>query len=324
MLFDSSDRLLNTITNYIDISLLTSGTMSVNEKDFIAGQVLREIWAKYNIMCSIKNLDLSLKIPEKGEQLSIHSDPEILKKIIAHLLSNAIKFTEKGSIDFGFKIQRKELEFFVKDTGIGIGKESLTDIFEHFVKEDRGSLKITEGSGLGLTISKGLTELLGGKIWVESEKDKGTAFFFTIPVEKEFENHFVSLPTAELKRNKKVNSILIAEDDEINFFYLKALLKQNTTAEVIHASNGRDALEKFKKNPHIGLILMDIKMPVMDGIEATRLIKAINRNVPVIAITAYAMTGDEARIIDAGCDYYLTKPINKKLLFEKISQLVEI
>jgi CheY-like chemotaxis protein len=165
-------------------------------------------------------------------------------------------------------------------------------------------------------------ELLGGKIRVESVK--GSVFFFTVPVEKEIENHIISPSAVKRKRNKTISSILVAEDDETNFFYLKALLKQNTTAEIIHASNGLEALEIFQKNPHIGLILMDIKMSVMDGLEATRQIKAINRNVPVIAITAYAMAGDEARVAEAGCDYYLTKPIDKKLLLEKISEFIEI
>jgi PAS domain S-box-containing protein len=324
MLFESSDRLLNTITNYMDISLITSGTMSLYKKDFLPGQVLREKLAKYKILCSIKNLDISLKIPKKGEELSIRSDPEILRKILAHLLNNAIKFTEKGTIDFGYKIHRNEIEFFVKDTGIGIDKESLESIFKHFIKEDRGALKITEGSGLGLSISKGLVELLDGKIRVESEKGKGSCFFFTVPAGKEFEDHNISPPVSKQKRNKTTNSILVAEDDETNFFYLKALLKQNTSAEIIHASNGKEAIEKFLQNPDIGLILMDIKMPVMDGLEATRQIKAVNKDVPVIAITAYAIAGDEARILDAGCDCYLTKPLNKKLLFEKIAEFTSI
>jgi CheY-like chemotaxis protein len=276
------------------------------------------------MLCSLKNLDLSLNIPEQTEEISISSDADILRKIFYQLLSNAIKFTEKGSIEYGYSIHKKELEFFVKDTGIGIGKESLKNVFEHFVKEDRGPLKMTEGSGLGLSISKGFIELLGGKIRVDSEKGKGSAFYFTLPVEGGFENHPKSPAAAKQKKNVRTNSILVAEDDETNFYYLKALLKQNTSAEIIHASNGKEALEKFQQYPDIGLILMDIKMPVMDGLEATRQIKAINRNIPVIAITAYAMAGDEARIAEAGCDYYLTKPINKKLLLDKMAEYISL
>ena len=324
MLFESSDRLLNTITNYMDISLITSGAISLYKKDFSPDQLLREIFSKNKMLCSMKNLDLSLNISEQAEKISLRSDPDILRKIVSQLLNNAIKFTEKGSIDYGYSIHTHELEFFVKDTGIGIGKESLRKVFEHFIKEDRGPLKITEGSGLGLSISKGLVELLGGKIRVESEIGKGSAFFFTVPIEKEAENQIISPDTGKRKNTLKANSILIAEDDEINFFYLNTLLKQNTSANIIHASNGKEAIDKFLQNPDIGLILMDIKMPEMDGLEATRQIKAINPNIPVIAITAYAMAGDEARIEDAGCDYYLTKPINKKLLFEKMAEYIDI
>jgi PAS domain S-box-containing protein len=322
MLFESSDRLLNTITNYMDISLITSGTMAVDKKDFFPGQIMKELLGKYITICSGRKFELLLKLPEHSDELSINSDPEILSKVVSHLLSNAIKFTEEGSIQYGYTIGKNELEFFVKDTGIGIGKESLKDVFERFIKEDRGPIKITEGSGLGLSISKGLVELLGGKIWVESESGKGTSFFFTIPVEKEFVNHIISPASGKQEKNKTVNFILVAEDDEINFFYLKALLKQNTSADIIHALNGREAIDKFKENPDIGLVLMDIKMPVMDGLEATRQIKAINRNIPVIAITAYAMPGDENRITEAGCDYYLVKPINKKLLLDKMAEYI--
>jgi CheY-like chemotaxis protein len=324
MLFESSDRLLSTITDYMDISLITSGNMAVNKKDFVPEQIMKEFLGKYKTICSARKLELLLKMPEHSDKLSINTDPEILNKIISHLLSNAIKFTEKGSIKYGYTILENEIEFFVKDTGIGIGEGSLKNVFEHFVKEDRGSLKITEGSGLGLTISKGLVDLLGGKIRVESETGKGSAFFFTIPVEKEFENHIISSPVSKQKRNKTTSSILVAEDDETNFFYLKALLKPNTFAEIIHASNGKEAVDKFMQNSDIGLILMDIKMPVMDGLEATRQIKAINRNVPIIAITAYAMAGDENIALEAGCDYYLTKPINKKLLLDKIAEFTTI
>jgi len=322
MLFESSDRLLNTITNYMDISLITSGNMVVRKKDFVPEQIMEELFGKYNTICSGRNLELLLKSPEQSDKFSINSDPEFFNKIISQLLSNAIKYTEKGSIQYGFAIRENELEFFVKDTGIGIDKESVKSIFEHFIKEDRGPLKITEGSGLGLSISKGLVELLGGKIWVESEKRKGSCFYFSIPVEKKIEDHIL-IPTAGRKTELlKTNSILVAEDDEINFFYLKALLKQNTSAEIIHASDGKVALEKYLQNPDIGLILMDIKMPVMDGLEATRQIKAINRNVPIIAITAYAMPGDENRITEAGCDHYLVKPINKKLLLDKMAEYI--
>jgi PAS domain S-box-containing protein len=322
MLFESSDRLLNTITNYMDISLITSGNMTENRKEFVPEQIMKELLGKYKTICSVKKLELLLKMPEHSDKFSINSDPEILNKIISHLLSNAIKFTEIGSIQYGYTVRKNELEFFVTDTGTGIGKESLNDIFERFIKEDNGPLKLSEGSGLGLSIARGLVQILGGKIWVESEKGKGSTFFFRIPVGKEFENHHLSIATGQQKKDKLKNTILVAEDDEINFFYLNALLIHETGVTVLHASNGREAVEMFRDNPDIVLILMDIMMPVMDGIDATRQIRAINRDVPIIAITAFKMEGDEARILDAGCDYFMTKPIDKKLLLARMSECI--
>jgi PAS domain S-box-containing protein len=185
MLHESSDRLLNTISNYMDISLITSGSMSVHNKDFIPGQVLRRIFDNYKTICSDRKLELLLEIPEQTENLPVKSDPEIFGKIIFHLLNNAIKFTEKGSINFGYIICEGDFEFFVKDTGIGIGKESISSIFDRFVKEDRGPSSLSEGSGLGLSIAKGMIDIIGGTIRVESEVGAGSCFYFTIPLMKE-------------------------------------------------------------------------------------------------------------------------------------------
>ncbi len=324
MLQESSDRLLNTITNYMDISLITVGNLTIYKKDFFPAQILRKVFENYKPLCSDKKLKLLLVIREQDSDISINSDPEIVEKITCHLLNNAIKFTENGSISFGYKIQKGELEFFVQDTGIGIGKESFKIVFDNFAKEDRGALKFTEGSGLGLSIAKGMIQILGGSIRVESESGVGSVFFFTIPLTRN--NETVPSGTSGGKNRKSISKapILVAEDDEINFFYLKTLLNLNTSAEIIHASNGKEALDIFVRNPDIGLILMDIKMPVMDGIEATKQIKALKKNVVVIAITAYAMAGDEAKILNAGFDSYISKPINKENLLGKIAEYIVI
>jgi len=324
MLHESSDRLLDTITNYVDISLITSGNMSVNKKDFIPGQVLRKIFDNYKTSCSDRKLELLLEIPEQTDNISINSDPEIFRKVISQLLNNAIKFTEKGSIHYGYVIREGEPEFFVKDTGIGIGKESVDNIFDRFVKEDREPSILTEGSGLGLSIAKEMIEIIGGNIWVESEIGVGSCFFFTIPLFKD--NKIVLSGTSGIE-HKKINSgasILVAEDEETNFFYLNVILTRETGATVLHASNGREAIELFKANPGIIFILMDIKMSEVDGLEATRQIKLINPDVPIIAITAYAMSGDEERILAAGCDGYISKPISKKILLEKMAEFIKI
>jgi len=324
MLHESSDRLLNTITNYMDISLITSGSLSVHKKDFIPGKVLRRIFENFKPVCSNKHLELFLEIPEKTENLSVNSDPEILHKIISHLMNNAVKFTEKGNIGFGYTILKGELEFFVKDTGIGIAKESVDSIFKRFIKEDRGPTKITEGSGLGLSIAQGMSEVIDGKIRLESEVGVGSCFFLTIPLKEEVEASFSATPEKVFSKIINGPLILVAEDDETNFFYLNALLSKEIGSKVLYACNGREAIELFKANPGINLILMDIKMPEIDGLEATRQIKLLKKDVPIIAITAYAMSGDEDKVLAAGCDSYLSKPISRKRLLEKMEEFIKI
>jgi PAS domain S-box-containing protein len=324
MLYESSDRLLNTINNYMDISLITSGNMILYKKNFVPAQILKELFGKYKILCAAKNLELLLNFPEQSDNLLVNSDPEIFRKITSHLLNNAVKFTEKGSINYGYLIYAGELELFVKDTGIGIGKKSLRSIFECFVKEDREPLMFTEGSGLGLSIAKGMIEIIGGKTRVESEIGIGSCFSFKIPLMIDAE---IAVSDIQDIKHKKINgeaTILIAEDDEINFFYLNTLVIRETGAKVLHASNGREAISLFKANPGIALILMDINMPEIDGLEATRQIKLIKKEVPIIAITAYAMSGDEERILAAGCDGYLSKPISKEKFLEKMVEFIKI
>ena len=324
MLHDSCDRLLNTITSYMDISLLTSGSLSLNKKEFFPEIVLRKIFDVFEKRCLEKNLKLLLHIPENSIKLKINSDSEIFQKILIHLLNNAFKFTEKGSISFGYTVQDSNIEFYVKDTGIGIGKDSGISIFDHFVKEDRGPSKVTEGSGLGLSIAKGMIGIMGGTIRVESEIDKGSSFFFIIPISEISEKLSSDILVVEHENVKIGATILVAEDDDANFHYINAVLTREIGGKVLHAENGREAVELYKTHPDIVLILMDIKMPLMNGIEATRLIKLINKDVPVIAITAYAMLGDESRIIDAGCDGYLSKPINRKMLMEKVAEFIKV
>jgi PAS domain S-box-containing protein len=322
MVYESSDRLLKTITNYMDISLLTSGSFSVNLRDSDPSILLNGIYDKYKSVCSNRKIELILKIPDRESSITLRTDPEILEKILTHLVDNAIKFTEKGSILLGYEINREHIEFFVKDTGIGISEKSISRIFERFVKEDIGSDRISEGSGLGLAIVKGMSELIGGTIRVNSVQEKGSAFILTLLlsdlfIDKQTDKTGKSFTLSDMK-----NTILIAEDDEINFFYMNALLTRETDAIILRAENGRDAIELIKSNSDIKLILMDIKMPEIDGLEATRQIKMINPDIPIIAITAYAMSGDEERILGAGCDGYLSKPISKERLLNKMAEFV--
>ena len=184
MLFESSNRLLNTISNYMDISLITSGSLSVNEKDFDPSLILKRIFNNFEHACLIRKLGLFLDNHENPNDYIIHSDPEICHKILSHFMDNAIKFTEKGSIHFGFSSNAEKLEFYVKDTGIGINQDSFNTIFDRFVKGNQGPYKVIEGSGLGLPIAQGMSEAIGGMIRLESEPGVGSCFFLTVPVKK--------------------------------------------------------------------------------------------------------------------------------------------
>jgi PAS domain S-box-containing protein len=323
MLHESSERLLNTITNYMDISLITSGSLSVNKTVFNPVQLLRNIYQKFESRCVNNNLELLLELPESSNNYMVNSDQELCRKIISHFLDNAIKFTEKGKITLSINRVEDRMELSVRDTGIGIHSDSLESIFGRFVKDTRESEKYSEGSGLGLSIAKGLAEAIGGKIILESKKGYGSEFCLSIMAEKRVDPVQV-ISGKNLLNTKKKWSILVAEDDHTNFYYLNALLTRDTDAKILHALNGKEAINIYESGDDIKLILMDIKMPEMDGFEATRQIKLLNPDVPVIAITAYAMSGDEERIIAAGCDGYLSKPINRKNLFEKIREFIEI
>ncbi len=324
MVNESGYRLLDTITNYMDISLLISGEMIVKKRMLSPDQLLKELYLKFRPACEAKNIELSLCLPGSSDKLFVNSDNDLLIKIFTQLLNNAVKFTEKGTIQFGYSKLDSKLEFFVSDTGIGIGEEFIENLFNHFVKEERIKTRPNEGSGLGLSVSKGLVGLLGEDLIVDSEKGKGSKFYFSIPlINKTYVPSGIN--DAGLSRQSdRVSTILVAEDDATSFLYIKTILGQSTSAKIIHAANGREAIEKFSNNPGIDIVLMDMKMPEINGIEATLEIKAINPSIPVIAITAYAMVGDEKRILEAGCDSYISKPLNKKVLLDKLAEFITI
>lgn len=324
MLYESSNRLIDTITNYMDISLLTSENLNANNKVFYPGEILNKLYDSNLAICSSRNLELIIDLPSHYKSESINSDPELFRKIVSHLLSNAIKFTDRGSISFGYKLIEGEIEVFVKDTGIGIESDSVDIIFDRFVKEDKNDSRFSEGSGLGLAIVKGMVEILGGRVSVDSTPEVGSRFSFRIPSQKGLMTTSVAGKVPAWKEAGEEVFILIAEDDETNYYFLNTLIGKETGAKVIHATNGQEAIDFVKGNKNIHLVLMDIKMPVVDGLEATRQIKLINKDIPVVAITAYAMAGDELRILAAGCDNYLSKPLNKKTFLETIEKYIPV
>ncbi len=317
ILKSSSNRLMSTVTDYMDMSLITSGNQDVRKKLFTPGDLLNTIYNRFIQPCQTKNLVLSLQIPQTVSKLYINSDHELLLKILSHLINNAVKFTKHGTVSFGFEVKGPELEFFVKDTGVGINQEVQPAIFDKFMQENVSDTRGHEGSGLGLSIAKGMVELLGGHIWLESSKGKGSAFFFTIPIE---------IAAAEIAVNQEpvldstANPIILIAEDEISGSILleKILLKEGIDSLVV--TDGRQAVDACRQNQRISMVLMDMKMPVMDGFEATNQIKSFKPDLPVIAITAFALSGDENRALDAGCDDYIAKPFEREVLLDKLKK----
>ena len=238
-----------------------------------------------------------------------------------------MKFTDKGYIEFGFKtINKKKLVFYVKDTGIGIPKNKLKCVFERFYQVEDSYTKDYGGTGLGLSITKNIVNLLGGNIWVESELNVGTTFYFIIPINNEADK-LAKQGMLQVKsdpfRNTvlKNHKILIAEDEEINFYYLNEILK-STGVKVLWAKNGLEAINLTESNPDIDLVLMDIKMPEINGLEAIRYLKSIRPDLPIVAQTAFVMGNDRDICIKAGCVDFLSKPIKSSQLLEVITKVL--
>jgi PAS domain S-box-containing protein len=317
----SSTRLLRTMTNYMDISMIVSGNMHIENKPFDLQHLMNALLDQFKPICLVKGLELSLKTSEQKLPIILNSDDDILSKIISQLLDNAVKFTRKGEITFGYTKDADGLEFFVKDSGIGISKENQPRIFDHFIQEETSFSRTYDGSGLGLSIARGLVELLGGQIRLKSEKGAGSEFCFTL-LYKEAE---LIVPEPEKKwkniRNVQNPVILVAEDDDPNYLLLETVLKKSGI-RVIRAVDGKEAIECCRKYPEISLVLMDMKMPDMGGMEATIEIKSFRNDLPVIAVTAFAMSGDEKNAFDSGCDDYIPKPIRKEKLMDIIERFL--
>jgi CheY-like chemotaxis protein/anti-sigma regulatory factor (Ser/Thr protein kinase) len=253
----------------------------------------------------------------------IKTDREKISIVLNHLIKNAIKFSNKGTIDFGYVVINKDIEFFVSDTGIGISKDRLHDIFDGFVRVDYTDNNGLQGAGFGLAISKGIVELLGGKIRVESEPGKGSTFFVRLPYhsgavdQNLVKNEFVDDESTEHIDNLKA---LIVEDDSLSELLIKLAVLSRCN-EVLIAHNGMEAIEICRNNPDIDLILMDIQMQGFDGYKATREIRTFNKEVIIVAETAFALKGDRERAMEAGCNDYISKPFTKGQLLEVIDRV---
>lgn len=319
----SGERMLNIINDLISISKIESGQMELILSETNINEVIDYLFAFFKPETDLKGLQLSVKNTMPVKEAEIITDKEKLFAILTNLIKNAIKYTHKGSIEFGYHQKGDELEFFVSDTGIGIPEDKLESVFDRFVQVDHRLSSDYEGAGLGLAITKSYVEMLGGKIWVKSGKNiSGSVFSFTIPYnkkQKRIEKIGKEIDSLKNQNPMKNLTILIAEDEESSDLYLTELLKNKCKA-LLHATTGEEAVNICMENQDVDLVLLDIKMPVMDGYEAAGLIKKINKDIIIIAQTAYALTGDREKALAAGCDEYIKKPLKKIDLLKLIEK----
>jgi len=316
----SGERMLNIINDIISISKVESGLMEVSVSETDINEQIDYIYTFFKPEALRNGIVLSCKKTFAGEKAIIKTDKEKVYAILTNLVKNALKFIQIGTIELGYQKKDDFIEFYVKDTGSGVNKEHQKFIFERFRQGSESLNRKYEGAGLGLSISKAYVEMLGGKIWVESEEGKGSTFFFTLPYNTKSATKIVN--NNEIIANDKevrINNlqVLIAEDDEASEMLISATIKK-FTKEIIKVTTGEGAVEACRNNPGIDLLLMDIKMPVMDGYEATRQIRKFNTAVIIIAQSAYALTGDREKAIAAGCNDHISKPINKDKLLPLI------
>ncbi len=319
--------LFEIIEDILDVTDIESGKSRVTKEEFNIDSVLQELYPEIeSIQEKEKKQHLEIKYhsPADSDEITFFTNKSKFNKILILLLKNAIKFTHEGYIEYGFKPEQDEIVFYVKDTGIGISEDERDIVFEKFRQIDDSHTRKYGGVGLGLTLVKKLIELLDGRIWFDSELGKGSVFYFSLPYSKQEEELAVEKKTGEKKEKKLLSdkTILIVEDEISNYLLLDKLLKLEN-ADTIWAKNGEESIEKFKENRNIDLILMDLKMPVMDGYEATRQIKQLSENLPIIALTAYTESESIKKAKSKGFDDYLEKPIKRADLFERIGELIK-
>lgn len=321
----SGRRMLNIINDIIDISKIEAGLVEMHLKESNVNDQLRFIHDFFAPEAREKGLTFEYKSGLTEKDALLLTDREKLFAILTNLVKNALKYTRKGSVQFGYEKKVHFLEFFVKDTGIGIAPSRIEAIFERFIQADIEDRHAIQGAGLGLSISKAYVEMLGGTIWVESLEASdhapgGSTFYFTIPFKAVNSNplpYQESIPdTSSASKNNKLK-VLIAEDDPISQLLLEIAVK-DICHTLLKANNGREVLKLFQQNPDTDVILMDMRMPELNGYETTRLIRQQNKDLIIIGQSAYGMADEKEKALEAGCNDYITKPVDKQVLFRMI------
>lgn len=323
IIYDSNNQLLSIINDILNISTIEAGQVKIQESQFDLNEVINNLYKHYKSEFVRKNLVCELELGFLDREAIIISDENKLTQIISNLLNNALKFTHHGFVKFGYTVKDEFIEFFVEDTGIGISTVEQDKIFERFYQIEKSISRIYGGTGLGLSISNAYIELLGGKIWLDSSLGKGTTFYFTIPFKKTKPDVTKNLifNSGEETRLTYTKTILVAEDEEYNYALFCAILRP-LGYEIVRAKDGLEAVDMCRSNPNICLVLMDIKMPLKDGFEATYEIQKIKPGLPVIAQTACAHSSDKSRALECGCVDYIAKPFKREELIELVEKYI--
>jgi PAS domain S-box-containing protein len=324
IIHDSSSHLLQIINDIVDVSKIEANQLSLKPSSFCLNDILLQLHDTYQAALDQKNkthIALALEQGLSRDDSWVHADVNRLKQIFHNLLGNALKFTEKGSIRFGYRPRDAgTLLFYVSDTGIGIPAEKLDKIFDRFEQVNDPIHTEYGGTGLGLTITRSLVEMMGGTIWVESQAQSGTSFYFTLPVNPTRENE---KGQAQEKTRHEIDwserTLMVVEDDRINQLFLQELLGP-TGATLVMCQRGSEVINKLDINPGVELILVDLKLPDIDGLEIVGQIREKGYRMPIIAQTAYAMQEDRQKCMQSGCNGYIDKPIEPNELIKIISQ----
>lgn len=319
IIIESSNQLLNIINDVMSMATIEAGQEQIVEKDICINNIFGHLHQQYQHKAHHKSLDFQLFTTLDDEQATVLVDDNKLTQILSCLINNAIKFTQSGFVSVGYTLKYNFIEFYVKDSGIGISPDLHDKIFHRFRQADNSHTRKYGGSGLGLAIAEAYVKLLGGEIWLHSIPDRGSEFYFTIPYKKtNVLNRNINSPSTSVTERK---SILIAEDEEFNFLLVEEILLP-LNVELTWADDGQKAVDLCNSGKQFDLILMDLKMPRLNGLAAIEQIRAVSPNVPIIVQTAYDATIEKQKAFQSGCNDFITKPFNKFELLEKVRQFL--
>lgn len=321
---DSGNRMMNIIEDLVSISKIESGQMQLAKEKTNINELMEYLYQLFDMKIDREVLELGMDIENSGYPFNINTDKDKLYAVISNLLKNAIRFTEQGYIDFGYQTFKDKgvIQFYVKDTGRGISPAQQHSIFKRFVQVDTSLSRNHEGTGLGLSIAQAYVEMLGGEIWVDSEKEKGSTFYFTIPLEMVDQENLPSNKEETVALSNKIENatILITDDDEVTHKYFEDILKDKNV-NILIAKTGKEAIELCKQHRSIQLVFMDIRMPVMDGYTAAQYIKETKPEMPIVAQTAFALEKEKKEFGDI-FDEYITKPVGKNTLLRTLNHFL--